>query len=181
MEIVPYLDFLITPLLGIHMNRIIGLTSIKNNKIVKPLLKENRILLNTDNAHTEGYFSLIAPHFEHFSQRDAGIGISSINVLVILQKQDLLDVLKIISNINDNLETYPNSWRDFLGTVKSHNQETVRIEPLLFKSRALKILDMLQKTVERAIDLDSVICYGTGVCYTSLCGIKLPPGTKTYS
>ena len=104
------------------------------------------------------------------------------NVLFVLDATDLKEVLVSLSELESDLVKYPYSWRTFLGEVHPPRKAPiVRIEPLLFRHRAIRIVNVLQKRVIKALDQGKRLVYGNGVLYRHLCGIKLPPGTVEYS
>ena len=163
------------------MRHVIGITP-NEQEYLWPLESEDRIRFDTDNFHSLGYFDLFAPHFERFAQRDSQIGIESMNVLFVLDDSDLKEVLVFLSELEGNLAKYPHSWRTYLGEVHPPRKAPIiRIEPLLFRHRAIGIVNILQKLVIKALDQGKRLVYGNGVLYRHLCGIKLPPGTVEYS
>jgi hypothetical protein len=149
---------------------------------LRPLLPQRQFRFDTNNDHTLGYFSLIAPPFDHFAVRDAGISIFSINVMFALTPNDLLECQKILMELEKLLSTYPASWRSSLGRQIVGKERLRReIEPILKKPRALSIVCMLQDLVQSAITSNQTLLFGNGVDYRALCGIKLPPGVVEYS
>jgi hypothetical protein len=125
---------------------------------------------------------LLSPTFESYAQRDAGIGITSINVMFVLRNQDFARSLVLLERIEHELLAYPSSWRPFLGTLyPAHGAPPVRIEPILFRSRALALIHKLRSIIKTAAKDGKYVVYGNGVTYRALCGIKLPAGTEFYS
>jgi hypothetical protein len=163
------------------MRHVIGLATAQGNEFVRPLGCEDRIRFDSDDFHAQGYYYLIAPAFEHFAQRDAGIGITSMNVMLCLKKDDLPAIEDILEKLEGVIRAGPRQWKELLGTVQYPNEQPNPINPLLFRSRALSLLDVLRRLVTKARLEGKWVVYGNGVCYRALCGIKLPPGTVEYS
>jgi len=163
------------------MRHVIGLATAQGNEFVRPLGSEDRIRFDSDDFHAQGYYYLIAPAFEHFAQRDAGIGITSMNVMLCLKKDDLTAVEEILKKLEGVIGVRPKQWKELLGSVQYPNEQPYPINPLLFRSRALSLLDVLRRLVAKARLEGKWVVYGNGVCYRALCGIKLPPGTVEYS
>jgi len=159
------------------MHHIIGLYTSKKTEHLWPLDPEDRIVFRSDCFHTFGYFSLIAPAFERYAQRDAGIGIESMNVMFRLRNDDLADVLAILNDLETQLCQQPKSWQEYLGEIQHPRQEKRPIRPLLFRSRAVRIVQRLRALMLKTQAHDKCLVYGNGVCYRALCGIKIPPGT----
>jgi hypothetical protein len=163
------------------MGHVVGISPIEQQH-VWPLETEGRIRFDTQNFHTLGYFSLLSPAFDHFARRDAQSGIESINVMFVLNKDDLTVALQSLSLLEAQLVSYPQSWRTLLGTKRPpRNAPSIRIEPLLFKRRALAIVGVLRRLVHVGMAQDKRVVYGNGVSYPHLCGIKPQPGTVVYS
>ena len=163
------------------MRNVVGLATPLGNEFVWPLGSEDRIRFDSDDFHALGYYYLIAPAFEHFAQRDAGIGITSMNVMLCLKKDDLTAVEDILKNLESVIAARPKLWKELLGTIQYPNEQPKPINPLLFRRRALSLLDVLCRLVTKARLEGKWVVYGNGVCYRALCGIKLPPGTVEYS
>ena len=163
------------------MHHAVGLCQL-HQESVKPLELASRIRFDTYNFHSLGYFALISPHFEKFADRDAGISIESINVLFVLRGNDLTEAIEVLIKLEAKLISHPVKWRTHLGELHPPNKAPlIRIEPLLFRHRALRIIRQLQYLCMAAIQQEKLVCYGNGVAYRYLCGIKLPPGTVEYS
>lgn len=160
---------------------VVGLSDAKLNERVWPLREKPRMRFNTLHHQTLGYFDLIADSFDKFAERDAGIGISSINVLFCLREADLYEALKICNSLKDFLAGNPNSWRTYLGTEKHPGGIEIKVEPLLFKSRAIRIIGHIESMINLAISNGYAVVFGNGVAYRALCGIPPIPGVYTYS
>jgi hypothetical protein len=148
-----------------------------------PLIQEGRIRFDTYDRHAWGYFSLLAPSFEQFAQREAGVTtIFEINVLFALGPDDLPECRRILLDWENRLSSYPDNWRARLEEAISGEQRVrKKIQPLLFRSRALAIVRKLLDLVRVATAARRTLLYGNGVAYRSLCGIPLPPGAVEYS
>lgn len=164
-----------------HMHHIIGLYTSKKTDQLWRLESQDQIVFRSDFFHLLGYYYLIAPAFEQYAQRDAGIGITSINVKFCLRSDDLNNALEILNNFEIELYERPTSWREYLGEVQYPRQPARPIQPLLFRERLSRLVHKLRALVLKAQALDAGLVYGNGVCYHSLRGIKLPPGTVVYS
>ncbi|WP_454562793.1 hypothetical protein [Pseudomonas sp. AIG] len=163
------------------MRHVLGLYTPKNIDRSWLLDDQDLIAFNTDSFHSHGYFSLIASAFEQYAQRDAGIGIGTINVKFQLKRDDLDDALEILNNLETERCQRPARWREHLGTVHYPGQPVRPVQPLLFRSRVLRLVRMLQALVHKAKAGEKWLVYGSGVCYRALRGIKLPPGIEEYS
>lgn len=164
------------------MRHIIGLSSAKEQEPFGSLDSVGRIRFNTDSFHALGYFHLISPSFEYYARRDAGMGITSINVMFRLGCSDIDKALEILSDLESKLASRPKKWHEFLGTVQHpYSTKSQRIEPLLFRSRALSLISTLRNLIIKAKAQRKNVVYGNGVCYRYLCGIKLSPNTLEYS
>jgi hypothetical protein len=159
----------------------VGISLAPRDQPVWPLLREGLMRFDTWHHQSRGYFHFIAPQFESYAQRDAHIGIESLNVLFCLRGQDLQDSLKVCSDLDRQLDGLPNGWRPFLGTERRPNEPERKIEPLLFKRRARQIVAHLRALLLRAEELDGAVVYGNGVLYRPLCNIPPTPGVVTYS
>lgn len=164
-----------------HMHHIIGLYTSKKTEQLWQLDPQDQIVFRSDCFHSSGYFYLIAPAFERYAQRDAGMSITSINVKFCLRSDDLNNALEILNNFEMQLYRRPTSWREYLGEVQYPRQPRRPIQPLLFRGRLSRLIHKLRTLVVKAQALDAGLVYGNGVCYRSLRGIKLPPGTVVYS
>ncbi|EIM13846.1 hypothetical protein PchlO6_2291 [Pseudomonas chlororaphis O6] len=163
------------------MHHIIGLCTSKKTERLWVLDPHDRIIFRTDCFHSYGYFSLIAPAFERYAQRDAQISITSINVMFCLRDGDLEEVLEILKNLEIELYQQPTSWREYLGEIQYPRQSLRPIQPLLFRCRAFWLVHKLRALVFKAQAQEKCLVYGNGVCYRSLRGIKMPPGVVVYS
>jgi hypothetical protein len=147
-----------------------------------PLAPEGRMRFRSSSFHTLGYFSLLAPLFESYARRDSSSGIWSLNVLIVLRGSDFKPLLEALAVRRDEINTFPHSWRDFLGEVHPpRGAPIVRMEPLLFRSRAMRAIKKIETALQVASETGRHVVYGSGVSYRHLCGISLPPGTVEYS
>ena len=163
------------------MHHVIGFGK-KTQEYVWPLEATGRIRFNTDNFHSFGYFDLLSPSFNVFSRRDSGSDMSSFNVMCVLRDDDLPAALDALTKLEQELAGRPRSWTVFLGTIHPpRNAQVIRIEPRIFRHRAIALIKLLKSTVEAAAAQDRLLVYGNGVGYRHLCGIKLPPGVVEYS
>ncbi|MGY2169065.1 hypothetical protein [Pseudomonas gingeri] len=163
------------------MHHIIALDTSKKTEELFRLEHQDQIVFRTDCFHSLGYFYLIAPAFEKYAQRDAGISITSMNVKFHLGGDDLSNAVEILNNFEMVLYQRPASWREYLGEIQHPRQPRRPIQPLLFRERLSRLVHKLRALVLKAKALDVGLVYGNGVCYRSLRGIKLPPGTAVYS
>nr|WP_315491944.1 hypothetical protein [uncultured Rhodoferax sp.] len=163
------------------MRHVVGLSSAQGNEQRWPLDVEHRMRFDSDSVHSLGYFQLLSPAFDHYAQRDAGAAISFINVMFCLDGHDLAEAAKILTQLEITVSAKPQHWREFLGTSQRGKEEPTRIEPRLFRSRAIALLAGLRTLVQIAMAQRKCVVYGNGVCYRHLCGIKLPLGTVEYS
>jgi len=159
------------------MHHVVGLYAPRKAEPLWSLEPHDRVIFRTDCFHSDGYFSLIAPAFERYAKRDARIGITSINVMFCLRSDDLDDASAILNNLEIELSQKPKTWREYLGEIQYPGQPRRPIQPLLFRSRAFRIVHRLRALVLKAQAQDKCLVYGNGVCYRSLCGIKMPPGS----
>ena len=147
-----------------------------------PLALDGRARFSTQSVHAGGYFSLVAPVFETYAQRDSGIGMFALNVLVVLRPGDFEPVRASLTALREELKSFPRCWRVFLGERHPANgAPIVRLEPLLFRSRATAIIEMIERSLDIAAATGRYLVYGNGVVYRHLWGIRLPPGTVEYS
>jgi hypothetical protein len=163
------------------MHHVIGLSSNYDPSPLGPLDITGRIRFDSQHFQSLGYFDLLAPYFAHYAQRDCGSDIRSLNVMFCLAADDLSEALGLLEKVQGELAAYPENWRTFLGTVHHPGQPPQRIEPLLFRSRAMAIVSTLKERVSLARAQGKRLVYGNGVAYRHLCGIRLPPGVVEYS
>ena len=163
------------------MHHVIGFSD-KNQVFVWPLDASGRIIFNTDNAHSNGYFECLSPSFNAFSRRDSGTDMNNINVMFVLRDEDFSTALNSLTELEQDLAGRPCSWTVLLGTVHPpRNAPVIRIEPRIFKHRTLALIRVLKAALEFAAEHDKLLVYGNGVGYRHLCGINLPAGTMEYS
>ncbi|MCV4276022.1 hypothetical protein OH710_25595, partial [Pseudomonas capsici] len=60
-----------------------------------------------------------------------------------LRNADLADVLAILNDLEKQLCQKPKSWQEYLGEIQHPRQEKRPIKPLLFRSRAVRIVQIL--------------------------------------
>lgn len=162
------------------MRHAIGLSAAHNNPSW-PTEQKNRIVFRSDFEISDGYFSVLAPAFNEFAQRSCQCNITFINVLFTLKDADLDGALKILDNLKFNIVSRPRFWREHLGTYHEPGKPVKLLEPRLSRSRALAIVNLLNKMVLEAKASNKVVVYGNGAAYRAVCGIKLPPGAEAYS
>jgi hypothetical protein len=185
------------------MHHAVGLGD-KRHPGQRPVLPAGRIRFSTDDERSLGYFTLIAPAFERFAQRDSGTTIFSINVMVKLEGDDLAECSALLSECEASLRASPPTWRLHLGaevstqdgfvarnssggsrSMDARTQEAGRatreMRPLIFRTRALSMVNRLQKLIHTARDAGGTVLYGNGACARALLGTKLPPGVVEYS
>jgi hypothetical protein len=110
--------------------------------------------------------------FNQYARRDSETDLIGIHVLVHLKGPDLADALAICESIHSVLLKRPKSWRAFIGSRKNAGEDETRIEPLIFRRRALACIARLRALISRAAgEGKSVVC-GSGACYRALCGIR---------
>ena len=165
------------------MHHVISLSAAKDREQeqVWPLEVPGRMRFDTGHAQTLGYFRLLSPRFEEYAQRDARIGIEAINVSFYLQGEDLSNTLRLLEELDHEIAGLPESWRVFLGIAYCPGKEPQRIEPLLFRRRAMLIVARLRALAVQAAAQSKMLVYGNGVFYRPYCGIKPVLGTFTYS
>ncbi|PCR96356.1 hypothetical protein CP336_12400 [Pseudomonas fluorescens] len=159
------------------MYHVIGVCTSKEGERLRTLNPLERIVFRSGHFHSRGYFSLIAPAFEQYAQRDAKIGITSLHAQFHLRNHELDEVLEILNNLEMELNQRPKSWQEYLGTIQYPRQEPRPIQPMLLRRRALRLVGTLRTFVLKAQAQNTGLAYGTGVCYRALCGIELPPGS----
>jgi len=142
---------------------------------------EGRIRFDTWHLQTRGYFEVFAPHFDQFARRDSDTEIDSMHVFFSLSGNDLNTALDILSRIENEVSAGGDSWRPYLGTIQRAGQPVARMEPVLFKKRAVTLVRRLRALALRASNQGKAVCYGNGACYHAYCGAKLPAGTEYYS
>lgn len=147
-----------------------------------PLALDGRARFDRWNVHTDGYFSLVAPVFETYAQRDSGIDIFALNVLVVLRPGDFEPVRSALAALREQMRSSPRCWRVFLGEHHPANgAPIVRLEPLLFRGRAIAVIDRIERSLDIAAATGRHLVYGNGAFIRHLWGIRLPPGTEHYS
>ena len=127
---------------------------------------------NTWNEHTSAYLELFVKQFNQYARRDSETDLVGIHVLVHLKGSDLADALAICDSIKSELLDRPQSWRVFIGLRKNPNEAEKRIEPLIFRGRALACVAKLRALISRASDESKSVVCGSGACYRALCGIS---------
>lgn len=165
------------------MYHVIGLSHnlILHAQPFEPLEIDGRLRFSTRHQQANGYFRLIAPHFEAFAMRDSAKVIGGLHVVTSLSGHDLHEALSILDQIEKHITALPPHWRSYLGTTQRGNGAVQRMEPLLFNSRALRIVLHLRMLVVSALKQGKSVCYGSGAVYRAYCGIRLKPGEEYYS
>lgn len=143
--------------------------------------RAGQLRFGTNSPHAEGYFWLIGPLFNEYALRDAGVEIFSINVMFALHKDDLVSALDDLSRLELEIKNRPTMWREYLGETHVPGQPPMQRKPLLFRSKALKIIQRLRGMIDSALRSGRLVAYGNGVCYRYLANIALPDGAEEYS
>ena len=132
----------------------------------------DRWRFNTWNDHTSAYLDLFVKQFNEYARRDSETDLVGIHALVHLKGSDLADALAICDSIKSELLGRPKSWHVFIGLRKNPNEVEKRIEPVIFRGRAIACVTKLRALILRAIgESKSVVC-GSGAFYRALCGIS---------
>jgi hypothetical protein len=147
----------------------------------EPLPYQTRRTFEHWETQAGGYFDLIGPFFEHMAIRQCGIPLQSINVLLVLSKLELIDAVAIADTMLQQFCQLEEKWSHHQGSEKAPGKAERQIYIALYRRRLLAIVNWLRRVFVRAIDAEHCVVFGNGVCYRMLCGIKLPPGTMTYS
>jgi hypothetical protein len=126
---------------------------------------------NTWNNHTSAYLDLFVESFNAYARRDSDTDLIGIHVLVHLKGPDLTDALRLCDSIERDLLTRPQSWRIYLGTQQHPGQVERRIEPLIFRRRALDCVSRLRALICDAVGQSKAVVLGSGAPYRALCGI----------
>jgi hypothetical protein len=163
------------------MQHVIGLTSAKLDEPVWPLDATGRLRFDSRCFQSLGYFQLLSLPFNEYAKQHSGSSIDSLNVMFAIRGKDLLVAKEQLEALSDKVAQYPHNWRDFLGMYRPPRLQPIRIEPLLFRSRAISLISKVEAIVRTAITTQKCVVYGSGVSYRYLCGINLPPGTIEYS
>jgi hypothetical protein len=130
------------------------------------------------NQHTIAYLYLFEDSFNEFARRDSDNDLSGIHALIHLNGPDLAEALGICDSIEQQLLHRPRCWRTFIGTRKNPGEVERRMEPLLFRRRALGCASRLRDLIRRAIEEGKSVVLGSGGYYRALCGIT---GGEYYS
>jgi hypothetical protein len=127
---------------------------------------------NTWNAHTSAYLDLFVKHFNQYARRDSEADLVGIHALVHLRGSDLADALVVCDSIRSELLDHPQSWRVFIGLQKGPNGAEKRIEPLVFRGRALACVARLRALISRSLNESKSVVCGSGAYYRALYGIS---------
>lgn len=163
------------------MHHVIGISP-REQKYLWPLRPEPRLRFSTRSFHSDGYFRLLVHFFEPFAQRESGQSLFSINTLVALRGSDLDQVGSVLNEAEGRISALPAMWREYLGDLHPPRKAPViRIEPMLFRARASRMIGKVRSLVEVAKAQADVVVYGNGVPYRHLCGIPSQPDVVEYS
>lgn len=157
------------------MRHVVGYGAEVPDPHMHPLQERGRLRFDTRDWRTRGYFAMLAPLFDHFALRDSGMEIFSIHVAFTLGRHDLEECDSILRNFQDELAEYPASWRPDLGeqhTGMGADRVITPIRPLLFRTRALAIVERLLRLVQDAATSGKTVLYGNGACYGRFCNIR---------
>jgi hypothetical protein len=130
------------------------------------------------NDHTSAYLDLFYESFNRYARRDSDTDLIGVHALIHLEGQDLADALQVCQSIERELLDRPKSWRTFMGTCKGPGEAERRVEPLVFRRRALGCVSRLQSLIRKAIEERKSVVLGSGTFYRALCGIT---GGEYYS
>jgi hypothetical protein len=159
---------------------VIGLTAETNRDRVALATLEapNKWRFDTWNEHTGAYLDLFVESFNGYSRRDSETDLVGVHALVHLNGSDLIDALVICDSIERDLLERPGSWRAFIGVIREPGKDERRIEPLMFRRRALTCVARLRALIRRAVSERKAVVCGSGAYYRALCGIS---GGEYYS
>ncbi|PTQ83916.1 hypothetical protein [Agitococcus lubricus] len=146
-----------------------------------PLPISSRFSFEDWNTQEGGYFDLIAPFFEQLSIQKCGIGLKSINLLLVISGNELEACIGITNQMLISFSTYEKVWEYYQGSEKAPNQPEKQIYLTLHRLRLMAIIKWLRRYLIEARDSGYCFIFGNGVCYRMLCEIKLPAGTIVYS
>lgn len=145
------------------------------------LPRQGRVAFEDWETQPGGYFELIAPFFEDIAKRQCGVALQSINVLVVLSGSDLTEGIARTEAMIQKFSTLERTWQLHQGSEKLPGEPERQVYVTLYRSRLTAIVNWLKQIFANAHDAGHCIVFGNGVCYSMLCGIKLPPGTEVYS
>lgn len=163
------------------MRRTCGIGITKDGSVGLLLLQSSRIDFDSLDPELGAYFDLIAPHFDDYAQAQCGTDLSSLNVMVVLERQDLLEAVRRIDVVIAQYKNGETRWLHYQGTEKCPGQDERKVYFEIERHRFFLALRWLRRLFNKAIVQNSPIAYGTGVCRRALCDIKSPHGTVTYS
>lgn len=128
-----------------------------------------------------GYFDLIAPHFECFSESQCMSSLGALNVLVVLGEAELPQAISTCQQLEVEFSKLEDSWQYHQGSQQSPGQPERQIYVTLRKRRLIGVLRWLEQTFELALRAQHCVVFGSGVCLRMLLGVKLSPGIEVYS
>ncbi len=163
------------------MKNVIGIFEAPAYEAGKPLRAADRVVFEAWNSEEAGYFDLIAPLFEDFAQRDAGIGLHSINVLIVFSGADLQQAIQRINEMIGESHRRPIEWSHHLGTFKEPGQPEREVHVSLYTRRLIAVLRRLRAMFSEAHSKRYCVVFGNGVARIALLGERLPPETEIYS
>lgn len=156
---------------------VIGITRNSMGEDLAPL--DHRLQFNRHKDPTRGYFSLIAPPFQEFMLH--GSDLEGLHVFARAAGLGLARGLELCSQVETNLLSRPNTWREYVGTIKRPGCPEMPLRPLIVRRRALSIIVYLRKLFLLAQKEKASVVFANGVFYMPLCGIKPTPGDEYYS
>jgi hypothetical protein len=157
------------------MMHVVGFGDDGSDPRMRSLLSDGQLRFNTADWHTLGYFLILAPLFDYFARRDSELEIFSMHVAFTLDQRDLNECVAILRSCQGKLVEYPARWRPDLGeerTGMGAEQVAIPIRPLLFRERALAIVDKLLRLAQEAMASGRPVLYGNGAYYRRLCNIR---------
>ncbi|RST52512.1 hypothetical protein [Variovorax sp. DXTD-1] len=136
----------------------------------------NRLQFDGRNPALKGYFSLIAPAFQEFCIDDFKIG--DLHMLAAASGDRLAHALEICSRIENALDSRPEAWRVYLGSIKRPGSPEVPLQPLIIRRKAIQIVRAVTRMLAIARRNSAEVVFGGGTFYWPLSGIKLKPGEE---
>ncbi|NVD97591.1 hypothetical protein [Massilia sp. BJB1822] len=134
------------------------------------------------NGHSSpvfGYFLLIAPSFQEFVL--FGDSIEGLHVLARVAGASLQRGLDVCAEVEANILSKPEKWRECIGTTKKPGQPERPLQPLVIRRRALEFMHRIRRLFEIAQSEQAEVIFANGAFYVPLSGIELPPGVEYYS
>ena len=146
-----------------------------------PLPSHSRVVFQGFGTEVGGYFDLISPRFENFSQPQCRSSLGTLNNYAVLSEADLPEAIAICRELAGQFSQLEEQWQYHQGSVKKPGQPEVQIYLTLRKRRLMAVLSWLERTFELALCNRHCVVFGSGVWLRVLLGFKLPPGTEVYS